>query len=425
MPDTNSLPERVHTRLRRSAGTALAAMAAVLSMTACGSSPGVSAPAGLPQFYSVPPGVSGKSPGTLLKWEPVATPGLRGQAYRVMYVSRDVGGAPAAVTGLVLVPRTPAPAGGYPVLSWAHGTNGLADQCAPSLHPASALPSLGALNAVLDLGWEFVATDYQGEGTPPGLLPYLVGETAARDAIDIVRAARAVPGADPSYDYAVWGYSEGGQTAMFAWHLGPGYGSRGGLHLVAVVAGAPPSHLATAFEHLASGPDRVYLYSALVGFNVAYGDRRAPLDLVLTATGRNLVPEMAKGCLNYDAAAVDRYSPAELFKADPATLRAWRSLLAANDPARFTSANDIPLLLVQGGSDTVVEPASTDLLARDLCRAGQPLQEWVYPGQGHGGALVVSVEDTARWIAGEFESANPDSYVPTGEAGIVRTVCPG
>ena len=58
------------------------------------------------------------------------------------------------------------------------------------------------------------ASDYQGEGTP-GLLPYIAGDSAARNTIDIVRAARNLPAAHASDNYVVWGHSEGGHTAMF------------------------------------------------------------------------------------------------------------------------------------------------------------------------------------------------------------------
>ncbi len=40
------------------------------------------------------------------------------------------------------------------------------------------------------MGWTFVATDYEGLGTP-GVHPYLVGLSEARGVLDIVRAAQA------------------------------------------------------------------------------------------------------------------------------------------------------------------------------------------------------------------------------------------
>ena len=150
-------------------------------MAACGSNPtpatsvsaSIPAPPGLPAFYSVPVQVP-SAPGTLVKSQLVASDGIHGHVYRVLYVSESIYGKPTLVTGLVMVPDTPPPSGGYPVVTWGHGTNGMADQCAPSLDPAQAVP---LQNQLLDRGWVVTASDYQGEGTP-GLLPYLVGVVA-------------------------------------------------------------------------------------------------------------------------------------------------------------------------------------------------------------------------------------------------------
>jgi len=118
-------------------------------MAACGSNPtpatsvsaSIPAPPGLPAFYSVPVQVP-SAPGTLVKSQLVASDGIHGHVYRVLYVSESIYGKPTLVTGLVMVPDTPPPSGGYPVVTWGHGTNGMADQCAPSLDPAQAVPCL-------------------------------------------------------------------------------------------------------------------------------------------------------------------------------------------------------------------------------------------------------------------------------------------
>ena len=106
-------------------------------------------------------------------------------------------------------------------------------------------------NALLDKGWVVTASDYQGEGTP-GLLPYIAGVSAARNTIDIVRAARDFPAAHASDQYVVWGHSEGGQTAMFASNIGPTYAPE--LKLQGVVAGAPPSQFALHLHFLQDEP---------------------------------------------------------------------------------------------------------------------------------------------------------------------------
>jgi dipeptidyl aminopeptidase/acylaminoacyl peptidase len=207
----------------------------------------------IPAFYTVPAHIPSTA-GAIIKYQRISAPGVDAAAtYRIMYVSKTVANKPVAVTGLIFVPFAKAPAGGYPVVSWGHGTDGMADVCAPSLQPSSAVPEI---NLLLQQGWVVTASDYQGLGTP-GLLPYLVGEVAARNAVDIVRAAHNLKRIHASTNYVVWGHSEGGQTAMFSLHIGAAYAPD--LHLKGVVAGAPPSQFAVIYDFLKTSPYRFYL----------------------------------------------------------------------------------------------------------------------------------------------------------------------
>ena len=72
------------------------------------------------------------TPGALLRQEPVpdhlvlANPARR---VRVLYTSTNGidGKTILAVSGAIYVPRGTAPAGGWPIVAWAHGTTGTAD----------------------------------------------------------------------------------------------------------------------------------------------------------------------------------------------------------------------------------------------------------------------------------------------------------
>jgi dipeptidyl aminopeptidase/acylaminoacyl peptidase len=401
----------------------VAGLAAACSSTSVPGSTGarsIPAPKGLPAFYSVPQPVPAGPAGTLVKVpKKIAVSGLDGTVYRVMYMSESVSNTPVVVTGLIIVPDTPAPAGGYPVVSWGHGTNGMADQCAPSLDPLTAVPMT---NDLLDQGWEVTASDYQGEGTP-GILPYIVGVSAARNTIDIVRAARNFPAAHASADYVVWGHSEGGQTAMFALHIGTSYAPE--LHLKGVVAGAPPSQFSLIYTFLKTSPYRYYLFMAAGGYEAAYGAKAAPLSEVLTPLGRSLLPVLNKGCSDYVANATNKYALAQITKGDPFKIPAWQKLLKANDPGNFSTASSVPLLIIQGGADEQIPVASTELLAQHLCGVGQDLERWIYPGQSHAGVITPSFPDMVHWIKDRFAgAANPDPYVPTGLPGVTTTTCP-
>ena len=402
---------------------ALAVVVVVLAVAACGSSTTptaatVPAPAGLPSFYSVPASIPSAGPGTLIKSVSVAAPGVDGHVYRVLYTSEDAHGRPSLVTGLVMVPNSAPPASGYPVVSWGHGTNGMADQCAPSLDPATAVP---LQNQLLDQGWVVTASDYQGEGTP-GLLPYLVGVVAARNTIDIVRAAQQLPAAHASKNYVVWGHSEGGQTAMFSLAIGTAYAPD--LHLKGVVAGAPPSQFQAIYTFLKTSPYRYYLFMAAGGFRAAYGNAAAPLSEVMTPKGISLLPVLDKGCSDAIAKATDPYPLAAIVKTDPFTVPAWKKLLVENDPGQLTTASTAPLLMIQGGADEQIPVATTQVLEQHECSLGQQVERWVYPGQSHAGVIAPSMGDMVHWISDRF-AGRLDAVQPTGVAGVMVTSCSG
>lgn len=373
----------------------------------------------LPAFYAVPATLPSTTPGTVIKYTKIAASGIDGTTYRVMYVSEDTKGKPIAVTGLVMVPRSAPPKGGYPVVSWGHGTNGMAPQCAPSLDPASAVPFQ---NQLLDQGWEVVASDYQGEGTP-GPLPYLVGTLAARNTIDIVRAARRMPVAHASSSYAVWGHSEGGQTAMFALHIAHDYAPD--LNLVGVVAGAPPSQLQVVYTFLETSPYRYYLLMTAVGFNTGYGNAAAPLTEVLTAQGMQLVPVVTQGCATYVAKKTAPYQTTALVKTNPFTVPKWKKLISENDPGEFDKPSPAPLLIPQGGTDEQIPVVSTQILTTHLCSIGQDVERWIYPGQSHAGVIQYYMPDMVHWLTDRFAGTpSPDPYQPTGLPGVQTTTCP-
>ena len=106
------------------------------------------------------------------------------------------------------------------MVSWAHGTTGIADKTAPTrLAGASEYIRKSLLEAWIRKGYAVVRTDYEGLGTP-GVHPYLIGRSEGRSVLDIVRAARELDD-DVSGRLAISGHSQGGHAALFAAALAP------------------------------------------------------------------------------------------------------------------------------------------------------------------------------------------------------------
>ena len=164
------------------------------------------------------------------------------------------------MSGTVSVPRGHAPKGGWPVITWGHGTTGIADACAPSRdsasNPAHGLISYAypLLQRWLKAGYAVVRTDYEGLGTP-GAHPYLIGRSEGYSMLDAVRAARKLD-KRLGRRVIISGHSQGGQSALWAASLAPKWTPE--LKVRGTVALAPVSHLAEQVPLLTrpQGPGR-------------------------------------------------------------------------------------------------------------------------------------------------------------------------
>src|ERR1700749_227428 len=153
----------------------LALLFSLLAITVAGAaSPAVAkvrtGPSGL-AFYKPPHKLPGKHHGDAVWVRALhGSAALKGGSSNqlILYRSVDASGKNVAVSGTITLPKGKAPKGGWPVLTYAHGTTGIADICAPSRSGASLLSSYiyPTLRQWLKAGFAVVRTDYQGLGTP-------------------------------------------------------------------------------------------------------------------------------------------------------------------------------------------------------------------------------------------------------------------
>ena len=342
-------------------------------------------------------------PGDVIAVQDVAGVDVHGTVLRVLYHSRSVGGDDIAVSGLIVVPRGPVPAGGRTVLTWAHGTTGIADQCAPSKDPTSA--GIGLAGPFLDRGMVVVATDYEGLGTP-GRHPYLVGVSEGRGVLDIVRAARSLGDrVDAGSRVVIWGHSQGGHAALFANQIASAWAPE--LDVVGTVAGAPPSQLSFLAAALQNSPYRFYLGMVVAGWEAAYPD--ADPSQVLTPRGvesLSLVDSECAGALGPVWSAVPY---AELATADPATVEPWATLLVDNDPG--FAVGESPILIIHGEQDEQIPLVSSKLLLDRMCGIGQRVERRTYPGS-HAGVIGPSLPDMLAWIDARMAGQPAPSSCP-------------
>src|ERR1700712_5718596 len=179
-PVPTSLEAPMH-RPSRKALARLTGAGAALAAAAIVAGPAISA-SNMPAFYTPPATLPGAN-GALVRTEPMklgasvqlpfSTTTLPGKATRIMYKSTDSNGQPVAVTGTYIEPNAKwTGAGPRPLVTFAEGTQGQGDKCAPSQGLENPLGfNSGATNVgyevpniynLLGRGFAVVVTDYVG-----------------------------------------------------------------------------------------------------------------------------------------------------------------------------------------------------------------------------------------------------------------------
>jgi len=338
--------------------------------------------------------------GSLIREEARAGAAAGATAHKVLYRSTKPDGTPIVVSGIVIVPAGQAPAGGWPVVAWAHPTTGVVPRCAPSL-AIFLFQQIAGSRRLLEGGYAIAATDYPGLGTP-GPHPYLVGESEARAVIDSVRAARFFPGLENSNRFAVWGHSQGGQASLFTGMIAKTYAPE--LHLVGVAAAAPATDLATLMtDDLNTSGGRNLTAMTIWSWSKVYG---AAMDEVIAPAAIPTVNALAEQCIEgaFDLYVREKMSAplAQTFLSvkNPATVEPYRTLLERN--AAGVLPTEIPVFLSQGLKDELVRPDVTHAYMRRLCTAGSIVKMLDMPNVSHGFAGYDSADAAVGWIADRF-----------------------
>jgi acetyl esterase/lipase len=353
-----------------------------------------------PAAIDAPDGVEAAAPGTLLRAAPMSGAPLGASASRILYTSLGERGEPIVVSGVVIVPDTPVPAGGRPMVAWAHPTTGIVPACAPSL-ALQVFRSIPGLPEMLAHGWVVVATDYPGLGTA-GPHPYLVGGSEARSVLDALRAARALPNAHAGPRFAVWGHSQGGQAALFTGLMARSYAPE--LRLEGVAAAAPATDLlALLRDDFDSVGGRNLSAMTLWSWSRVYG---LPIDKLVVPQAMPAVDALAHECIESAFDVVRRMvtgrnlGHAFLSVGDFGKLEPWRSMLALNSPGPLPRG--VPLFIAQGDADGLVRPDVTRAYAARQCAAGGSVRLVMLPGVNHGFAGRDGAAPAVAWIADRF-----------------------
>lgn len=350
------------------------------------------------------------SPGTPLRSEalPVQKQIPAGaHAIRILYSSTDKrwNSGLLAVSGTLFLPSTQPPPGGWPLLSWAHGTLGIADSCAPSWTGFRDRDA-AYINRWLERGFAVVASDYQGLGGP-GPHPYSVWQAEGASVLDAARAAQAIRPDLIGESVILAGQSQGGGAALGAATLSASYAPE--LAIRGAVITAPNSIFP-------EGPMPVPArYSTTMFLSFATGglrDGSPSVEEILSPKGRELLKVARQGC-----------TPEIARKARELKVESFMDLLAIPveqlDELRVLTTDmplakiPVPLLIATGAADRTITPMRQYAVAAALCAAGNQVTWRNYEGLGHDGVLHGSLADAFVFSQAQLNGQRYDSNCST------------
>ena len=372
----------------------------------------------VPPFYEAAMKMSpnGKL-GQIVKQEKIKTSVKGARAWRIAYISSDVAERKTIVTGVIIAPLGGSTKEGRPILAWAHGTTGSAQNCGPSqiIDPTAPLNEyfLADGNSWTDYGipnveqfikegYVIVATDYQGLGGG-GKHQYAVAATNGRDVINSARAASSMKEVGAGKRTIAYGWSQGGGAIIAAASMLDYQAKQGSVadHLQylgfvglapddqAAMLRNPPTDEAGANklmnEFTQANVPNVFLFAHYVmglwGTQAAYPHLK--LTDILTDEGAKFVDKLASNkCVHVMADSFNYAYGAQyqsLLKPQASNSLAWvRALIDGSVKPLKPVA---PVVIYWGTKDTAVPPIEHELYQKQMCAMGANVQRIQLPGE--------------------------------------------
>ncbi|WP_225613125.1 lipase family protein [Variovorax sp. VRV01] len=371
----------------------------------------------LSPFYRAA-GLLPDAPGVLLREEAMPDQpeiDAAGESRRILYTSTDArwqsGQIP--VSGTLFLPVGKAPAAGWPLMAWAHGTLGIADACAPSwtgFRPRDA----SYINRWLKAGFAVVVTDYQGMGGP-GPHPYLNWQVEGRSVLDSARAAIAARPAQISNRVIISGQSQGSGAALGAARLARDYAPE--LKVLGAVATGLVSTFPTGPVSLPTrNSSNMFLSFAAGGLR----DDGPQIDDIVSDKGRQLLETARTACTGEVMKLARKLRIGDLSEALSISMERLEELRIPVTDMPMGNIG-VPLFVGTGLADATITPMRQYAAVSALCASGNDVVWIRYEGHGHDGALHGSFGDSMAFartvMAKKKVSGNCSKIAPPGPPG--------
>jgi pimeloyl-ACP methyl ester carboxylesterase len=348
--------------------------------------------------------LSGTGPGSLVSADTMAgfdrtNYGRSVRAARVVYRSTSGDdGSSTVVSGTVFTPMGQPPPGGWPVVSFGHGTLGWQENCGPSLSP-SLLGQIEAVEGFTKRGYAVAMADYQGLGSP-GIHPYSDARTAGLNMIDAVRALRHTFD-DVSNRWVALGGSQGGGAAWAAAEQAATYAPE--LTLLGAIGLSPAADVSGLVDKAMAGTLTEDQGPVLQG--ILYSLARLHPDLNLDDYRHGALTkywDVLSSCGGPDVhartAAAKQLGPDDLKPSTPAAAARLKDFLTRWAlPQRKLSA---PLYVEFGAEDTYIDPEWTVAAIKRACALGGSVTWHEEPNAGH---ADIDWTSALAWLDDRFQ----------------------
>jgi len=321
-------------------------------------------------------------------------------AVRILYHSRSATGDDVAASGVVLTPSEgKPPAGGWPVIAWAHGADGVGRACAPSL-----MRNLGHgpfLSMYVNLGYAVVATDYAGLGSN-FRNAFLDAQSNSTDVIGSISAARtAVP--QLARKWIVMGEDDGSLAAVAVAEKQSEIRDAGFLGSIAISGLADAKDL---YVKSSQEPSSSMFASLAYGVKTVYP--KFQVTDMLTEKGRVLYQQIDQSC--GEAPAIGQLPPAEILKPGWENNEFVRQYFMRNSLGQTRASGAI--LVINASADRAVPVTVTAPVIARLCNQGDRVQWEKYTDLDPGRVIGDSARDQITWIEARFAGRSAPTNCP-------------
>ncbi len=325
--------------------------------------------------------------------------------YELLVNTRHPSGVTTPVRVQLFVPAAPADdlLGSY---LFAPGSTGLINPCRPSReHEAGIHWGLYRAHTLAFAGQGFVGIlpDYMGFEDWDLIQPYFHSESEARLIVDVTVAVDAFLFAETSGGLSrltrvAAGFSQGGHAAFAAADRNIDFPR--GLELHGVIGYGPTTAVDSLFlEYPSVAPMVVQSYRTIYG-----DDRFDPAQILAQRWSDTLAYDTTRQCVG----GIQSYypgTPAGLFEPDFLySLRSGTLARTHPDIARIMDENragesghGLPVLILQGTDDIVIDRRTQDRFVARLRRQGSAVRYLVYEGARHD-TRQIGFFDAVRWI---------------------------